>query len=166
MRRKTQLSKFHAARWPDYPLSQLAQELQLPGRSCLDLPWQLQTLASVRWPIDAGENLGLAWVDLPGGVATEIQQLALKAKRSPSSVVADALVAARDLRKLAESPDYGAQAPYDEGQPDADKQARRSMTLFLPSQLLEAAEDSGGAEAISLSRVVQYAWRRVHPFER
>jgi hypothetical protein len=162
VRRKTPLSKFHAARWPDYPLSQLAQELQLPGRSCLDLPWQLQTLATLRWPIDAGDNLGLAWVDLPGGVATEIQQLALKEKRSPSSVVAEALARARTEKHLAESPEYSAQAPYDEGQPDAEKQARRSLTLFLPAELLEAAEDSGAAEAISLSRVVQYAWRRAH----
>jgi hypothetical protein len=163
VRRKTPLSKFHTARWPDYPLSQLAVELQLPGRSCLDLPWQLQTLAAVRWPIDAGENLGLAWVDLPGGVATEIQQLALKEKRSPSSVVAEALGAARTSKQLAQPAEHEALAPYDEGQPDAEKQARRSLTLFLPADLLEAAEDSGGAEAVSLSRVVQYAWRRAHP---
>ncbi|MBK7863545.1 MAG: hypothetical protein IPJ65_34065 [Archangiaceae bacterium] len=163
LRKKTPLSNFHAARWPDYPLSKLAQTLQLPGRSCLDLPWQLQTLASLRWPIDAGDNLGLAWVDLPGGVATEIQQLALKEQRSPSSVVAEALTASRAQKKLAAAPDHTIQAPYDEGQPDAEKLARRSMTLFLPSELIEAAEDSGGAEAVSLSRVVQYAWRRAHP---
>lgn len=163
VRRKTPVSKFHAARWPDYPLSELAQRLSLPGRACLDATWQLQTLASLRWPIDAGENLGLAWVDLPGGVATEIQQLALKEKRSPSSVVAQTLKAAREAKTLALAPAPETHASYDEGQPDSEKQARRSMTLFLPSELLDAAEDSGGAEAISLSRVVQYAWRRAHP---
>ena len=166
VRRKTSATAFHQSRWPSYPLSQLSLSLKLPGRSCLDEPWQLHTLASTRWPIDAGENLGVSWVDLPGGIATEIQQHALKEKRSPSSVVAEALREARRSKQLAKQPEHEQFAKYDEGQPDADKHARRTLTLFLPEESLDAAEDAGGAEALSLSRVVQYAWRRAHPHEQ
>lgn len=165
VRRKTSATAFHQARWPSYPLSRLALELKLPGRACLDEPWQLHTLATLRWPIDAGENLSVAWVDLPGGIATEIQQHALKEKRSPSSVVLEALVEARKAKQLAKQPEHELFAKYDEGQPDSEKHARRSVTLFLPEAELDAAEDSGAAEAISLSRTVQYAWRRAHPHE-
>lgn len=166
VRRKVSPTAFHAARWPSYPLSQLALTLKLPGRPCLDETWQLHTLATTRWPIDAGENLSVAWVDLPGGIATEIQQQALKEKRSPSALVAQTLVEARKAKQLAKQPEHEKFASYDEGQPDSEKHARRQLTLFLPQAELDAAEDSGAAEAISLSRVVQYAWRRAHPHER
>lgn len=166
VRRKTSATAFHQARWPSYPLSQLALELKLPGRACLDEPWQLHTLSTVRWPIDAGENLSVVWVDLPGGIATEIQQHALKAQRSVSSVVAEALIDARKNKQLAKPPEHELFAKYDEGQPDSEKHARRSLTLFLPEAELDAAEDAGAAQAISLSRTVQYAWRRAHPHEQ
>jgi hypothetical protein len=166
VRRRSTGSAWRLSRWPAYPLSALAAELGLPGRSCLDQPWQQPTLATEHWPDDAGENLALAWVDLPGGMATEILQLGLREKKSASSEVADALAKAREAQVLGHSPDGVGAAPYDDGQPDSEKHARRTLTLYLPAQELEAADDAGAGEAESLSRVVQHAWRRAHPFEQ
>lgn len=163
VRRGTSASAWHKSRWPAYPLSKLAAQVGLPGRGCLESTWQLQTLAAQQWPEDAGENLSLTQVDLPGGMAAEIQQAALKDKVSTSSLVAKALESARLGKELGDMPGHERYASYDEGQPEADKHARRSLTLFLPEVELDAAEDAGGAEALSLSRVVQYAWRRAHP---
>lgn len=166
VRRGGSATAWHQARWPAYPLSKLAQQVGLPGRACLDSPWQLQTLAAQRWPEDAGENLALTQVDLPGGMAAEIQQAALKDKRSTSSLVAQALESARLAKELGDRPGHERYASYDEGQPDSDKHARRTLTLYLPEAEVDAAEDAGAAEALSLSRVVQYAWRRAHPVKR
>ncbi len=163
VRKRSSAAAWHKARWPGYPLSNLAKQAGLPGRSCLDLPWQLQALAAQAWPTDAGENLVFTQVDLPGGMASEIQQAALKEQRSASGLVAQALESARLAKELGDRPSHDRYASYDEGQPDADKHARRSLTLYLPEPELDAAEDAGGAEALSLSRVVQYAWRRAHP---
>jgi hypothetical protein len=166
VRRRSTGSAWRLARWPSYPLSALTAELGLPGRACLDQPWQLPTLATEHWPDDAGENLALAWVDLPGGMATEIIQLGLHEKKSASAVVAAALKQSREAQLLGHSADGVGAAPYDEGQPDAEKHARRTLTLYLPAEELEAADDAGAGQAESLSRVVAHAWRRAHPFER
>ncbi|MBL8950675.1 MAG: hypothetical protein JNK82_07860 [Myxococcaceae bacterium] len=163
LRRQSSDTTWHKARWPTYPLSRLAQAVGLPGRGCLQDRWQLQVIAALRWPDDVGENLAYAQVDLPGGMAAEIQQAALKEKVSVSKLVTQAIEAAREKNELGDRPGHERHASYDEGQPDAEKHARRTLTLFLPEASLDAAEDAGGAEALSISRVVQYAWRRAHP---
>lgn len=162
VRRGISATEFRAARWPTYPLSVLAKTLKLPGRACLDQPSQLQTVATVRWPDDAGENLSATSLELTGGMAAEIQQLALTQQRSASSVIAEALSLAREAGKLGRRPET-AVASFDEGQPQADKAGRRTLLVYLPLDEVDAAQDAGGAEALSVSRVVQYAWRRAHP---
>jgi hypothetical protein len=101
---------------------------------------------------------------MPGGMATEILQWALHEKKSPSAVVSAALAEARAASALGEAPEGSNAAAYDEGQPDAAKHSRRTLTLYLPATELEPAEDAGAGQAASVSRVVQHAWRRAHPF--
>ena len=96
-------------------------------------------------------------------MATEILQWALHEKKSASAVVAAALADARKASALGQAPDATPAAKYDDGQPDADKHARRTLTVYLPAEELEPAEDAGAGQASSLSRVVQHAWRRAHP---
>ncbi len=162
VRRKIPASTWRLARWPDYPISALALKLGLPGRSILDFPWELPTVATTPAPNDAGENLVLTFVELPGGMTTEIQQLALKQNVSVSKIVTDALKKEREAGTLATAPSVRA-APYDEGQPDAEKHARRELTLYLPAEEQEHAQDAGDGKSMSLSRVVQAAWRQAHP---
>jgi hypothetical protein len=103
------------------------------------------------------------WVELPGGMAAEIVQWGLHEKKSPSAVVTEVLEARRAAR-LGHSYESATPAPYDDGQPDAEKHARRTLTLFIPETELQPAEDAAAGNAVSLSRVVQHAWRRAHPF--
>jgi hypothetical protein len=162
VRRKIPASTWRLARWPDYPISALTLKLGLPGRAVLDFPWELPTVATTPAPNDAGENLVLTSVELPGGMTTEIQQLALRDNVSMSKEVTDALKKARDAKTLTKLPTAGV-AAYDEGQPDAEKHARRELTVYLPAEEQESAQDAGDGQSISLSRIVQYAWRQAHP---
>jgi hypothetical protein len=163
VRRRMPRSAWRVSRWPNYPLSKLAASLGLPGRDCLDNPWQLETLATVPWPADAGENLSLVWVDLPGGMGAEIQQWGLRGKQSASAAVAQALEEARSAGELGDAPESTTTAGYDDGRPGAQRHSRRTMTLYLPAEEVEAAQDAAAGQAQSLSRVVQHAWRRAHP---
>jgi hypothetical protein len=162
VRRRVAVSQWRLARWPSYPASKLAEEVGLPGRSCLDQPWQLERLATEHWPQDNGENLEPVWLELPGGTATEILQTGLREKKSPSAAVTEALKKAREDGALGSDSEALSSAVYDDGQPQAQKHARRTMVFFIPAAELEPAEDASEDKAQSLSRVVQLAWRRMH----
>ena len=156
-------AEWRTHRWPSYPLAELAQRVQLPGREVLEISRGMLALSASAAPTDAGENLAEVTIYLPGGMAMEMQQLAAKEKQSVSKLVAAALEEARVAKRLNVAAEVGTLAPYDEGRPGADQMAQRMLQLWLPEATLSPAEESANADASSFSRVVQKAWRRAHP---
>ena len=111
-----------------------------------------------------GYNLVLFDVHLPDATVLEIRQRAEKQAASASKVVQDALVAAAEQQLLGEQVPTWGRAPWDEAMPRADKAPPRPLPLFLTRALFNKLDARAAEEAVSVSKLVEYAWRRAHPF--
>ena len=163
-RRRLTPQQLELKKWPSWPLSELAIALGLPGRDFLQRPLGLLDLSSWEFPSDVGANLKLAFVSLPDATALEIRQQAETTRASTSKVVEDAIVAAETASVLGEPAPQADRAPWDEDMPAAAKTSSRELPLFLTHQTWDRIEAKADSESLSDARVVEYAWRREHPF--
>ena len=48
--------------------------------------------------------------------------------------------------------------------PQAEKSPLRPLELFLTREIFNKLDARSGDETVSISRLVEYAWRQAHPF--
>lgn len=163
-RKRITTAQLDAKKWPTWPLSELTIALGLPGRDFLERPFGLLDLATYGFPRDVGENLVMTVVYLPDATVFEIRQLAEKQSASPSKVVQDTLVAVDTEQKLGAQVPTSGRAPWDEAMPQAEKSPPRELDLFLTRETFNKLNARSDDETLSLSKLVDYAWRQAHPF--
>ncbi len=166
VRRKISRSELDEKMWPTWPLSELSLALGLPGRDFLERPFGMLDLATYGFPRDVGENLVLVQVYLPDPTLLEIRQLAEKQSASPSKVVQDALMSVDKEQKLGAQVPTSGRAPWDEAMPQSEKLTPRAFELFLTRDLFNKLDARASDETVSLSKLVEYAWRQAHPFAK
>jgi hypothetical protein len=149
-----------------WPLSKLAKELGVPGRDAFVRPWGLMDWAQSGWPEDAGDDLVRVPVQVPDAMSMEIRQAAELSKASPSKLIHDALAATVTEGKLGEAPATETLAPYDEGGTDAAKVRSKELVLYVDRDTYWSVQSAAESKSESFGRLVQYAWRRLHPFKR
>lgn len=164
VRKRATTAELEAKKWPRWPLSELAVTLGLPGRDFLVRPLGVLELAADGFPRDVGENLVRVTVTLPDATLLEIRQLSETTGSSPSRVVHDALDRTDREQKLGAQVEAGARAPWEDEGPHADKSPPREVALFFTRALFDKLDAQAGGEAVSFSKVVEYAWRQAHPF--
>jgi hypothetical protein len=150
----------------EWPLSKLAKQLGVPGRDAFARPWGLMDWAQSGWPTDAGDDLVRMPVQLPDAMAMEIRQQAELSKASPSKLISDALNAASAESKLGTAPDKEVLAPYDEGGTDSAKVRSKELVLYVDRDTYWTVQAATESRSESFGKLVQYAWRRLHPFKR
>jgi hypothetical protein len=150
-----------------WPLTKLAHALGIPGRDALVQPWALLDWAEGGWPNDVGDDLVRLSVEVPGEMAMEMRQQAELGHVSPSKLVRDALNAASTDGHLGDPPSSDVLAPYDEGaKPSAKgKSAPREQVVFLDRDTFFAVQTAAESASESFGKLVEYAWRRAHPFK-
>lgn len=150
----------------EWPLAKLAKTLGVPGRDAFVRPWGLMDWAQTGWPTDAGDDLVRMPVQLPDAMSMEIRQAAELSKASPSKLIRDALAADSTAGKLGESPAKDSLAPYDEGGADSAKVRSKELVLYVDRDTYWNVQSAAESKSESFGKLVQYAWRRLHPFKR
>jgi hypothetical protein len=148
-----------------WPLAKLAEALGVPGRDAFVRPWGLMDWAQSGWPTDAGDDLVRLPVQIPDAMSMEIRQQAELSKASPSKLIHDALNAASTDGRLGEAPAADWLAPYDEGGKDAAKVRSKELVLYVDRDTYWTVQAAAESRSESFGKVVQYAWRRLHPFK-
>jgi hypothetical protein len=166
VRKRLTTAELNVKKWASWPLSELTLAVGLPGRDFLERPYGVLELATSGFPRDVGENLVLTVVYLPEATLLEIRQLAEKENASPSKVVQDALVLADGEQKLGAQVPTSGRAPWDEEMPQAEKAVLRRLEVFLTSEVFDKLDARVVDETVTLSKIVEYAWRQAHPFAK
>jgi hypothetical protein len=163
-RRRLSFGELELRKWPLWPLSALAVTLGLPGRVFLERPRGMLDLATWPAPTDVGENLVLNLAFLPNRTVLEMRQLAEKSRASLSKVVQDALISSEAEANLGVSPAESLRAPWDLEMPEAEKAQYQEVQLYFAREVMNRLDAKIDEDAVNLSRLVDFAWRRAHPY--
>lgn len=163
-RRRLSDADFQLKKWPGWPLSELAIALGLPGRDFLERTLALLDLSTWDFPRDVGANQVIERVYLPAATLLELRQHSETTHASVSKLVEDAIIAADGAGELGVAPQAADRAPWDDEMPESTKSPPRELALFLTQEVWGRVDAKMQALSVSESKLVEYAWRREHPW--